>query len=162
VQGTCDRSVYKRGRGRSPRCPPRNSALALQVCFVGTAGSEMRPCLQSLTTGPRRRPPTQSRPHVSVFAAERLPFTTGSCRAAVPSQPSVAHITPFHGADGADALQLQGVGQQWRPILVGRRIGRRLSTLHNSALNLVSLRRHGRQILSNIPQSPRGAVDTLP
>jgi hypothetical protein len=29
-------------------------------------------------------------------------------------------------------------------------------------LNLVSRRRHGRQILSNIPQSLRGAVDTLP
>src|SRR6266436_2169810 len=26
--------------------------------------------------------------------------------------------TSFHGADGADALQLQGIGQQWRPLLV--------------------------------------------
>src|SRR5262245_50300111 len=25
--------------------------------------------------------------------------------------------TPFHGADGADALQFQGVGQQWHPFL---------------------------------------------
>ena len=27
--------------------PAENSALALQVRFVGTAGSEMRPCFQS-------------------------------------------------------------------------------------------------------------------
>jgi hypothetical protein len=26
-----------------------------------------------------------------------------------------ATSTPFRGADGADALQLQAIGQQWRP-----------------------------------------------
>jgi hypothetical protein len=38
--------------GQISELPAENSALALGVCLFRTAGSEIRPYLQSLTTGP--------------------------------------------------------------------------------------------------------------
>jgi hypothetical protein len=43
LQGTCDRSAYKRGRDQISELPAENSALVLRGCLARTAGSEIRP-----------------------------------------------------------------------------------------------------------------------
>ena len=70
-----------------------------------------------------------------------------------PSQPRFAESTPFHGADGADALQ--GIGQQC-PSFVAMLIGgglemRSLAAVGGPKIGIISRRRRSGRPPGNLP-----------